>query len=63
MPAMVFMSFMSILYIRASQTGGRDPLGGGVMMFRDRIELINFTQSTAYTIVSVVAAHTILHIL
>ena len=33
------------------------------MMFRGRREYINFTQSTAYTIVSVVPAHTILHIL
>ena len=30
---------------------------------QDRREYINFTQSTAYTIVSVVIAHTILHIL
>ena len=33
------------------------------MMFRGRREYINFTQSTACTIVTVVTADTILHIL
>ena len=59
----ITISSVVVAYCRASQTRGRDPLAGREMMFRGRREYINFTQSTAYTIVTVVTADTILHIL
>ena len=42
--------------------GVATPWGGRVMMFRGRREYISFTQSTAYTTVSVVTAYTIIAI-